>query len=72
MTRLLEEALDRVRRLTPKEQDAIASLILSEIEDEQQWDVAFGRSQELLKQMADHARAEAQAGQAPTAGFDEI
>jgi len=39
MTRLLEQALQAVEKLLPQEQDAIAALILEEIDDEQHWEM---------------------------------
>ena len=41
MTPLLERALVEVRRLSPADQDAIASIIFEEIEDEELWDQTF-------------------------------
>ena len=37
MTRLLEQALTEVKKLPEAKQDAIASLILDELADEQRW-----------------------------------
>ena len=38
--------------------DAIASIILEEIEDDARWRAAFAKSQEALVRLADEARAE--------------
>lgn len=48
MTQLLEKVLTEVYKLSPERQDAIASIILEELEDERRWDKAFAESQELL------------------------
>lgn len=44
MTNLLEKAIARIEQLPTAQQDAIAALILDEIEDEERWDEAFARS----------------------------
>ncbi len=58
MTALLEKAVARARELPDEEQDALAALILAEIEDEARWDEAFAGSQDLLARMADEAMQE--------------
>jgi hypothetical protein len=58
MTRKLKLAIDRVSALPNDEQDAIASIILEEIEDDARWRAAFAKSQEALVRLADEARAE--------------
>jgi hypothetical protein len=62
MTRLLEQALDRVRQLPEAEQDAIAQIVLDEIESERHWDELFSKSPEKLRSLADRAWAAHQAG----------
>jgi hypothetical protein len=46
MTQLLEKALAEVYKLPPERQDAIAAVILEELEDEQRWEKAFTKSQD--------------------------
>jgi len=41
MTELLERAITAVKRLPSEVQDAIASRLLSEIDDEQAWNIRF-------------------------------
>ncbi len=62
MTRKLKFAIDRVSVLPDDEQDAIASMILEEIEDEARWRASFAKSQEALARLADETRAEITAG----------
>ena len=45
MTEKLKEAVARVNQLPEEQQDAIAALIMEEIEDEARWDTSFARSQ---------------------------
>ena len=51
-----------VYKLSPERQDAIASIILEELEDERQWDKAFAESQDQLTKLAQKVRADIKAG----------
>ncbi|MBD1827965.1 hypothetical protein NDI47_21175 [Microcoleus vaginatus GB1-A2] len=62
MTELLEQAISRLKTLTPNDQNAIATLILEELEDDQRWDESFARSPDLLAKVAAEAMAEYHAG----------
>ena len=62
MTALLEKAMNQINALPPEEQDAVASLILEEIESEKRWDELFAGSQGQLAQLAQEAIAEYKAG----------
>jgi hypothetical protein len=41
MTKLLEQAIESVRDLPPQEQDAMARIMLDELESERLWDLRF-------------------------------
>ena len=62
MTKLLEKAVAATTRLSDKEQDAIAAMILEELQDEQQWKKSFNSSQPELAKLAKEALAEYKAG----------
>uniref|UniRef100_B8HPY6 Uncharacterized protein n=1 Tax=Cyanothece sp. (strain PCC 7425 / ATCC 29141) TaxID=395961 RepID=B8HPY6_CYAP4 len=62
MTELLERAIARLKTLPDSEQDAIAAMILKEIEDDQRWDESFSRSHDVLAKLAASAMAEYRAG----------
>lgn len=62
MTERLEQAIARLKTLPADRQDAIASLILEELEDDQRWDESFARSPDLLAKLAAEAMAEYRAG----------
>ncbi len=62
MTELLEKAIARLKTLPASEQDAIAAMILEELEDEIRWDAAFAGSQDALAKLAAEAMAEYRAG----------
>ena len=44
MTELLDRAIAKLKTLSTSEQDALASMILEELEDDMRWDKAFSRS----------------------------
>jgi hypothetical protein len=58
MTDLLKKAFDAISALPPERQNAMAKMILAEIEDEERWDKAFAASQDKLAAMAEEAVAE--------------
>lgn len=62
MTELLERAIARLKTLSASEQDAIASMILEELEDDLRWDEAFARSPDALAKLSATAMAEYHAG----------
>ena len=63
VTELLERAIARLQTLPESEQNAIASIILEEIEDERLWDESFSRSPNVLAELAASAMAEYHAGE---------
>ncbi|EHC11724.1 hypothetical protein [Fischerella thermalis] len=58
MTELLEQAITKLKTLPASEQDAIAAMILAELEDEVRWDATFAKSQDALAKLAAEAMAE--------------
>ncbi len=74
MSQLMEQAIQKARQLPEQDQDAIASIILQEIECEQRWEELFARpeSADFLARMADEALAEARAGGARKLNLDEL
>ncbi|MEM1117539.1 MAG: hypothetical protein AAF845_01415 [Bacteroidota bacterium] len=63
MTALLEKAFSKASSLPDDEQDALAALLLDEMEDEARWDAAFAGSQDVLAALAAEAMEEHQAGE---------
>jgi hypothetical protein len=72
MTQLLQRALSEVQKLTVSQQDAIASIILDELADEQHWEEQFTRSQDKLAELAAKTREEIRAGRVHPGGIDEL
>lgn len=70
MTTLLEQALAEVAKLAPEAQDAIAALILEELEDEQRWNATFAATQPQLAKLAEKVRDDIRAGRVRKMGFD--
>jgi hypothetical protein len=62
MTQLLEKALSEVSKLPPAEQDALAAILLEEVESEQKWGELFSKSQDPLARLADEALTEHRSG----------
>jgi len=59
MSQLMEQAIQKARQLPEGDQEAIASIILQEIESERRWGELFAlpKSADLLSRMADEALA---------------
>jgi hypothetical protein len=74
MTRLLEHAIAQAKQLPDEDQEAIASIILREIDSERRWDELFSRpeSADLLGRLADEALAEHRAGRARKLDVNEL
>jgi hypothetical protein len=72
MTELMEKALVEINKLTETEQNALAALILEEIESERLWTQLFAESEDLLSQLADEALAEHRAGKTKPLNLDEL
>ncbi len=74
MSHLMERAIREASALPESDQEAIASIILQEIEAERRWDELFARpeSAELLSRMADQALAGMEAGRATPLDLDDL
>ncbi len=62
MSELLEQAIAKLKTLPTDKQDAIAALILEEIEEERRWDESFVVSPDLLAKLAAEAMTEYREG----------
>ncbi|NEQ75358.1 MAG: hypothetical protein F6K24_46135 [Okeania sp. SIO2D1] len=69
MTNVLEQALTKLSQLPENQQEAIAYLILAEIEDEKRWAENFANSQDQLAQLAEEAIAEFKQGKTKPLNF---
>jgi hypothetical protein len=62
MTDLLKKAFEEAAKLPPREQDALASVLLQELNDENRWEATLERSHDALASLADAALAEHRSG----------
>ena len=58
MTELLKKAFDEASKLPSEQQDAIAALLLEELESDRNWDRTFENSQDDLAKLSNEALAE--------------
>ena len=74
MTSLMEQAIAVASQLTEDGQNAIASIILREIESEARWDQLFAdpKSADLLSRLADKAMSELQTGRVRKLDPDDL
>lgn len=62
MTQLLDKAVSEAAKLPEPEQDALAAILLGEMESERLWSDSFAKSQDALADLAAEALAEHAAG----------
>ncbi len=72
MTQLFGQAIAKVSKLTSAEQNAIATMILDELADEEKWKLSFAQSQDQLAKLADKVREDIKMGRVKKMGFDEL
>ncbi|MGB5768942.1 MAG: hypothetical protein WBM32_03595 [Crocosphaera sp.] len=71
MTELLQKVITELKKLPPDQQDAIASRLMDELKDEQQWTEQFeSTTNEQWDQLADIVRQEITNGE--TIPLDKI
>lgn len=63
MTQLLQRAFTEASKLADREQDALASLLLAELQSERHWSQTFASTQDQLGNLADEALREYHAGE---------
>lgn len=61
---LLQEAIKKVARLPPADQDAVAAAMIEELADQRRWAAKFRRDHKKLAKLADEALAGMRAGRA--------
>ena len=58
MTQLLEKAIAEIKKLPESDQNAIAAVLMAELESEQRWDQAFDKTHDRLAELAAEALVE--------------
>ncbi len=67
MTELLQQAISQIEKLSAAQQDAIATRILAELQDEQKWEACFAQTtDEQWDRMAAMVRQEIASGETVT------
>lgn len=66
MTKLLEKAFQEASKLSPAEQDALASILIAELESEQRWARTFDENQGALGELGEAAMKEDAEGRTET------
>jgi hypothetical protein len=69
MTKLLKQVFKTLSKLSDQEQDAVAAVVLDELEAENKWSAAFRASQDTLSALADEALAEFERGETTALSF---
>lgn len=72
MTKLLKKAFNEASKLSQKEQDALATIILAELISERRWEESFKKSADALARLADEAREEYRAGKTQALDPDKL
>ena len=74
MKERLQEAFDRVAKLSKSEQDRIARVLLEEMESDRRWDELFAtpESEAFLERMADEVIAEHRAGRTHPLNVEDL
>lgn len=62
VSEMLEKAIEKVSHLSTEEQDALAEIMLQEMESEKRWDEAFKNSQDQLAKLGEEALKELREG----------
>ncbi len=74
MTRLLQEAFERIANLPQEEQNRFAQFLLATLESDQRWAELFARpeSEDLLEHLADETLAAHRAGRTRPVHIEEL
>ena len=74
MTRLLQEAFERIAKLPQEEQNRFAQFLLATLESDQRWAELFARpeSEGLLEHLADETLAAHRAGRTRPVNIEEL
>ena len=74
MTRLLQEAFDRVSKLPQEDQNKFARFLLAALESDQRWTELFARpeSEDLLERLADETLTAHRAGRTQPIDIEKL
>ena len=72
MGKLLDRAIAEARKLPEEEQEALAWVMLEEIDSERRWDELFSRPSEIIERMAEQALEDYRAGRTEPLDPDKL
>jgi hypothetical protein len=72
MTRLMEQAIERLRALPETQQDPLARFLLNELEDDQRWAASTLRHADALGRLADRVLADDARGECEPLDPDKL
>ncbi|MFN0117530.1 MAG: hypothetical protein ACKVQC_04455 [Elusimicrobiota bacterium] len=72
MTHLLEEAFAKASKLPVLEQNALARLVLAELESERRWEKSFSESEKVLERLAAEALSEHHRGKTKLLNLEKL
>ena len=72
MTALLEKAMAAVQALTEKDQDAIAAIVLEQLEGDREWDSVLARHPETMTRLVAELDEEKRAGRMRELNADQL
>ena len=72
MTEALEQAFAEAAKLSPEDQEALASWLLAELASERRWSETFAKSQQRLTDMSHEALAEHRQGRTKELDPDKL
>jgi hypothetical protein len=62
MTRLLEQAIERLRAMPESKQDQLAQFLMNELEDDERWSASTVQHEQKLKGLVDSVLADDSTG----------
>jgi hypothetical protein len=72
MTRLMEQAIERLRALPEPQQDPLARFLLNELEDDAHWAASTERHADALSRLVDHVLADDARGESEPLDPDKL
>ena len=72
MGKLLDRAIAEARKLPEEEQEALAWVMLEEIDSERPWDELFSQPSEVIERMAEQALEDYRAGRTEPLDPDKL
>jgi len=72
MTKLLEKAIEEIKKLPEIEQNILAKWILEELHSEKKWEALFAESEDVLEDLAEKALKAYEEGKTEILDLDKL